>query len=108
MVIVHVFCLDQFGDLSLSIGWKRHDGKWRSSHGLHVVYSPKERGLSISVDWLFLFAGTLISKAPLVGADCYIDADHPRWLHVHVRPHARALLKAIRVSSLPEPPSCAP
>ena len=45
--------------------------------------------------WL---AGTILSVAPLLGASPSLDASHKRWLHVHVRPHARGMLKTVKVS----------
>lgn len=42
--------------------------------------------------------GKVLSVAPLMGATASIDAGHARWLHVKVRPPARGLLKAARVS----------
>lgn len=41
--------------------------------------------------------GKVLSVAPLLGAAASVDASHPRWLHVHVRPPARGLLKTVRV-----------
>ncbi len=38
-------------------------------------------------------AGIVLSVAPLMGADPAIDASHKRWLHIHVRPPVRGLLK---------------
>lgn len=46
---------------------------------------------------LLLSAGTVLSVAPLIGAMPCVDASHKKWLHVHVRPHARGMLKTIRV-----------
>jgi hypothetical protein len=42
-------------------------------------------------------SGIVVSVAPLMGAEPYVDANHPRWLHVHVRPPVRGLLKVIKV-----------
>ena len=39
----------------------------------------------------------MLSVAPLLGAAAAVDAGHARWLHVHVRPPARGLLKTVRV-----------
>ncbi|DBA96507.1 hypothetical protein WJX77_007106 [Trebouxia sp. C0004] len=44
-------------------------------------------------------AGTVLSLAPLLGANPEVDRSHPRWLHVHVRPHVRGLLKLLKGSS---------
>lgn len=41
--------------------------------------------------------GLVLSVAPLLGAEASIDQQHGRWLHVHVRPHVRGLLKVIKV-----------
>ena len=49
-------------------------------------------------------SGTVLSVAPLMGAAVHVDKSHARWLHVHVRPHVRGLLKVISVST--SPPSC--
>ena len=38
-------------------------------------------------------SGIVLSVAPLMGADPIIDPSHKRWLHVHVRPPVRGLLK---------------
>ena len=47
--------------------------------------------------------GRVLSVAPLMGATAASDAGHARWLHVKVRPPARGLIKAARVThqSLP-------
>lgn len=42
-------------------------------------------------------AGTAISVAPLLGSAPFVDQAHRRWLHLHVRPHARGLAKTVRV-----------
>ena len=47
-----------------------------------------------------VFAGTALSVAPLLGSAPAIDQAHARWLHLHVRPHARGLAKTVRVCSL--------
>ncbi len=44
--------------------------------------------------------GRVLSVAPLLGAAASVDSSHPRWLHVHVRPPARGLLKTVRVGPL--------
>ena len=41
--------------------------------------------------------GVVLSIAPLLGADAAVDRSHPRWLHVHVRPPVRGLLKLLKV-----------
>ena len=41
--------------------------------------------------------GTVLSVAPLMGAQAAVDASHPRWLHVRVRPPVRGLLKVVKV-----------
>jgi len=41
--------------------------------------------------------GVVLSLAPLLGANPEVDRLHPRWLHVHVRPHVRGLLKLLKV-----------
>ena len=41
--------------------------------------------------------GRALSVAPLLGAAATVDPGHARWLHVHVRPPARGLLKTVRV-----------
>ena len=42
--------------------------------------------------------GTVLSVAPLMGTEPDCDPTHAQWLHVHVRPPVRALLKVgIRV-----------
>ena len=37
--------------------------------------------------------GTVLSVAPLMGTEPDCDPTHAQWLHVHVRPPVRALLK---------------
>lgn len=39
----------------------------------------------------------MLSVAPLVGTEAYTDATHTRWLHIHVRPNTRGMLKAVKV-----------
>ena len=41
--------------------------------------------------------GRVLSVAPLLGAAASVDSSHPKWLHIHVRPPARGLLKTVRV-----------
>jgi hypothetical protein len=41
----------------------------------------------------YVLPGIVLSVAPLMGADPVIDPSHKRWLHVHVRPPVRGLLK---------------
>ena len=50
--------------------------------------------------------GRVLSVAPLMGATASIDAGHARWLHVKVRPPARGLLKAARVSAFADYAAC--
>jgi hypothetical protein len=45
-------------------------------------------------------AGIVLSVAPLLGAHPYTDQGVPKWLHVHVRPSVRGLLRVIKVSVL--------
>ena len=42
----------------------------------------------------------VVSVAPLLGAQAHVDAKRGRWLHIHVRPHARGLTKILRVRLL--------
>ncbi len=42
-------------------------------------------------------SAVVLSPAPLLGASPQVDGSHPRWLHVHVRPPVRGLLKLLRV-----------
>jgi hypothetical protein len=42
-------------------------------------------------------AGVVLSVAPLLGARPYTDPQVGRWLHVHVRPSVRGLLRIIKV-----------
>ena len=42
-------------------------------------------------------SAVVLSIAPLLGADTAVDRSHPRWLHVHVRPPVRGLLKLLKV-----------
>jgi len=45
-------------------------------------------------------SGKVLSVAPLMGANPLIDPAHKRWLHIHVRPPVRGLLKVLRASSV--------
>lgn len=42
-------------------------------------------------------SGLVLSLAPLMGAAAQVDSSHPKWLHVHVRPPVRGLLKLLKV-----------
>lgn len=42
-------------------------------------------------------AGVVLSVAPLLGARPSTDPQVSKWLHVHVRPSARGLLRIIKV-----------
>ncbi len=42
-------------------------------------------------------AGLVVAVAPLMGSAPHIDKAHGRWLHVHVRPPVRGLLKVVKV-----------
>ncbi len=42
--------------------------------------------------------GTVLLVAPLMGTEPDNDALHAQWLHVHVRPPVRALLKVRSLS----------
>lgn len=42
-------------------------------------------------------AGVVLSVAPLLGAHPYADPQVGKWLHVHVRPSVRGLLRIIKV-----------
>ncbi|KAG2445623.1 hypothetical protein HXX76_000233 [Chlamydomonas incerta] len=43
-----------------------------------------------------LNAGIALSVAPLLGCDPKVDGNVPKWLHVHVRPSVRGLLRLLR------------
>jgi hypothetical protein len=45
-----------------------------------------------------LNAGVVLSVAPLLGADPSVDKGVGKWLHVHVRPSVRGLLRVLKVS----------
>lgn len=45
-------------------------------------------------------AGMVVAVAPLMGSAPHIDKAHGRWLHVHVRPPVRGLLKVVKVRLL--------
>ena len=45
-------------------------------------------------------SGLVLSLAPLMGAAAQVDSSHPKWLHVHVRPPVRGLLKLLKVGRL--------
>lgn len=68
----------------------------QTSKDLHVVVSSREFCRQ-SLRQLRGGAGSVLSVAPLIGAEAHTDADHKRWLHVHVRPNARGMLKTVRV-----------
>lgn len=42
-------------------------------------------------------SGLVLALAPLMGAAACLDTSHPKWLHVHVRPPVRGLLKLLKV-----------
>ena len=42
-------------------------------------------------------SGVVLSVAPLLGADPRVDRGVPKWLHVHVRPSVRGLLRVFKV-----------
>jgi hypothetical protein len=44
-----------------------------------------------------LNAGVVLSVAPLLGADPSVDKGVGKWLHVHVRPSVRGLLRVLKV-----------
>lgn len=41
--------------------------------------------------------GVVLSVAPLLGADPSQDKNVAKWLHVHVRPSVRGLLRVVKV-----------
>ena len=43
-----------------------------------------------------LHAGVVISTAPLMGGEPFMDPNMGRWLHVHVRPSVRGLMRQLR------------
>ncbi|KAK9868863.1 hypothetical protein WJX84_001280 [Apatococcus fuscideae] len=43
--------------------------------------------------------GMVVAVAPLMGSAPHIDKAHGRWLHVHVRPPVRGLLKVVKASN---------
>ncbi|GIL70594.1 hypothetical protein Vretimale_3711 [Volvox reticuliferus] len=43
-----------------------------------------------------LNAGIVLSVSPLMGCDPSVDKNVPKWLHVHVRPSVRGLLRLLR------------
>ena len=43
-------------------------------------------------------SGMVLSLAPLMAANAEVDRSHPKWLHVHVRPPVRGLLKLLKVT----------
>ena len=45
-------------------------------------------------------SGLVLSLAPLMGAAAQVDSSHPKWLHVHVRPPVRGLLKLLKVCGM--------
>lgn len=44
-------------------------------------------------------AGVVLSVAPLLGANPSMDKNVGKWLHVHVRPSVRGLLRVLKVAS---------
>lgn len=51
-------------------------------------------------------SGLVLSLAPLMGAAAQVDSYHPKWLHVHVRPPVRGLLKLLKVHGIYAPALC--
>ena len=51
-------------------------------------------------------SGLVLSLAPLMGAAAQVDSSHPKWLHVHVRPPVRGLLKLLKVYGTYAPALC--
>ena len=51
-------------------------------------------------------SGLVLSLAPLMGAAAQVDSSHPKWLHVHVRPPVRGLLKLLKVCGMCAAASC--
>lgn len=47
----------------------------------------------------------MLSVAPLMGTEPDCDPVHAQWLHMHVRPPVRALLK-VRASVISPPDAC--
>jgi hypothetical protein len=45
-------------------------------------------------------SGVVLSVAPLLGARPYTDPQVGKWLHVHVRPSVRGLLRIIKVGGV--------
>ncbi len=43
--------------------------------------------------------GVVLSVAPLLGANPSVDKSVPKWLHIHVRPSVRGLLRVLKVRS---------
>ena len=43
--------------------------------------------------------GVVLSAAPLLGTCPRVDEQHPRWLHVRVRPQTRAVLRVVAASN---------
>ena len=72
---------------------------------LHLRPAPCSRTLGclqshLAADsclWPLAGQQEVISVAPLLGAQAHVDAKRAKWLHVHVRPHARGLTKILRV-----------
>jgi hypothetical protein len=48
--------------------------------------------------------GGVVSVAPLLGSQAAVDVQHKRWLHIHVRPPVRGLLKTLKVCKTPPGP----
>jgi len=42
--------------------------------------------------------GIVMATAPLLGANPFADANVPRWLHMHVRPTVKGLLRVVRLA----------
>lgn len=42
--------------------------------------------------------GVVMATAPLLGCNPFADANVPRWLHIHVRPTVKGLLRVVRLS----------
>lgn len=44
----------------------------------------------------FLLAGIVAAASPLMGAEATVDKKVSKWVHVHVRPSVRGLLRVLR------------
>jgi len=71
----------------------------RSTPALNIMHSSPAIVLG-EASATRLHTGVVLSTAPLMGGAPYVDPNVPRWLHVHVRPSVRGLLRLMHEAQL--------